>query len=68
LLLRQQENGSEIRGETQSLQSLPKSSCGIDALEHAAAKAAKAMQYSPKQSARLDGNRRGERDASIVGV
>jgi hypothetical protein len=55
-------------GGDQSLQSLPKLSCGIDVLECAAGKA---MQYSPnllKQSACLDGHGRGERDASIVGV
>jgi hypothetical protein len=58
-------NGRELRGETQSLQSLPKSSCAIDALQQSAAKA---MQYPLQQSACLDGERRGEHDASIVGV
>jgi hypothetical protein len=51
-------------GGDQSLQSLPKSSCAIDALEYAAGNA---MRYSLKQSGWLDGNRRRERDASIVG-
>jgi hypothetical protein len=52
-------------GGNRSLQSPPKLNRGIDALERAAAKA---MQYSLKQSACLDGHGRGERDASIVGV
>jgi hypothetical protein len=58
-------NGREIPGETQSLQSLPRSNCGIDALQQAAAQAKK---YSWQRSACLDGERRGEHDASIVGV
>jgi hypothetical protein len=52
-------------GGDQSLQSLPKLSCGIDALETAAGNA---VRTSLKQSACLDGQGRGERDASIVGV
>jgi hypothetical protein len=56
-------------GETQSLQTPPKSSRGVDAPEQVAAKAMQAsMKKSAKQSACLDGERRGEHDASIVGV
>jgi hypothetical protein len=57
-------NGRETRGENQSLQSLPKSSCGIDA---PAQMTAETVQCSLQQSACLDGERRGEHDASIVG-